>query len=256
MKTCKIDVCDRDVLAKGYCAGHYARLKKGLLLDSKIKFKPSTDIGCKDEKCKGQHYAKGLCQKHYIKKMYLLANPDRARLGEKICEAENCTKSILSTSIFCAKHNERFKAGNTLDLSIKLKKGAPTGKDNHWWKGGVSDYPNHGLLKKQRLKKLESVNYKCEECGKQAVLTHHLDKTKTNHALENLKALCNKCHISIYHKGESGRHSLVDGYTLKELSDKIGCSIGPIQKFLKYNKCSKKFQNKINEVLKEVGYEA
>ena len=177
-------------------------------------------------------------------------------MGVKICEAHGCDKGILSTSTYCGRHKDRFDAGLSLDLNIKLVPGPGDGARNHRWNNGKQKYPNHRFLQKQRLIKLKSVNYKCEECDKPAVLTHHLDGTKTNHSLENLKALCVKCHISIYHKDDVGRKgTLVPGYTLRDLSEKMGCSSATVYNFIKKGKKSKKYQDKIDQVLKEIGYE-
>lgn len=48
--------------------------------------------------------------------------------------------------------------------------------------------------------KLKEVNFKCEKCNQsKATYVHHIDKTKTNHELSNLMAVCPGCH-AILHK--------------------------------------------------------
>ena len=63
------------------------------------------------------------------------------------------------------------------------------------------DYPMD--WKKQRDIKMALVNNICEDCGQEAKHVHHIDKTKCNHELSNLKALCIPCHQK-YHPKPSG----------------------------------------------------
>ena len=62
-------------------------------------------------------------------------------------------------------------------------------------------YPNHHILKKNRLVKLEQTNGLCEVCGAIARHVHHLDKSIDNHDLENLQALCYGCHAKLHPRG-------------------------------------------------------
>ena len=83
----------------------------------------------------------------------------------------------------------------------------------------MAEYPNHAYFKKTRLIKLIDVNYKCEICHEEAKVVHHIDGTKDNHAVENLKALCHKCHIRVYHSGHrhpyKGRKEYCKGHLRK-----------------------------------------
>jgi len=76
----------------------------------------------------------------------------------------------------------------------KIKKG----KLNPNWRGGIAEYFNHAFMKKQRLIILMQ-NPKCEVCGKVATEIHHIDKTKSNHKLSNLMAVCHKCNINFHY---------------------------------------------------------
>lgn len=69
----------------------------------------------------------------------------------------------------------------------------------------VYGYPDHYLMKQNRLIRFSQVNYKCELCGTKAKYIHHKDLAKDNHAIENLQALCVKCHNSI-HKGRPRKY--------------------------------------------------
>ncbi|MFA5323920.1 MAG: hypothetical protein WC373_14710 [Smithella sp.] len=81
----------------------------------------------------------------------------------------------------------------------------PHGSDHWSWRGGVFEYPNHSLMKRLRLVKLESVNYVCEKCGGVATEVHHKDKNKAHHEVGNFVAVCHKCHIGCFHRDVGGR---------------------------------------------------
>ncbi len=61
-------------------------------------------------------------------------------------------------------------------------------------------YENHYELKKNRLKVLDAVDYTCAICGCEAVLVHHKDGSRDNHAPNNLLPLCQKCHSKLHSK--------------------------------------------------------
>jgi hypothetical protein len=60
-------------------------------------------------------------------------------------------------------------------------------------------YPKHYTFKKNRLIRLDMVNGKCEMCGVNAQHVHHVDGNKGNHNVNNLMAVCCKCHAK-FHK--------------------------------------------------------
>lgn len=110
----------------------------------------------------------------------------------KICSVEGCGRRSHDKNGLCVYHD-----------AAQNRKGAK----NPRWNGGTSEYPNHGTMKITRRQKLESVNWICESCGGKATEVHHKDKTKTNHSLSNLIAVCHKCHMSKFHKGEERKHT-------------------------------------------------
>lgn len=175
---------------------------------------------CSVADCAKDHYAKGCCRKHYAK-----ANRIAKR---KPCLAPNCTKQIQHTSGYCTKHRKRLEKGQPLNGTLI---GWNKGSNNPRWNGGRSQYPNHYEFKKARREKLRQAKYKCEECGKRANVVHHLDGSKTNHALENLKALCNGCHMNIYHKDHLGRKPLFGNLSVREMSEKTGLTPAVIRKY-------------------------
>lgn len=86
--------------------------------------------------------------------------------------------------------------------------GPRKGPGNPRWRGGVSEYKNHYLLKKNRLIVLKAANYVCEKCGRIASVTHHRDGGKTNHNCENLMPLCEPCHFKI-HTGRKNKKTKI-----------------------------------------------
>ena len=59
------------------------------------------------------------------------------------------------------------------------------------------EYPNHHLMRKNRLIKLAQQPL-CEECHKKATQIHHKDLSKDNHDLDNLMSVCCQCHADIH----------------------------------------------------------
>lgn len=117
------------------------------------------------------------------------------------------------------------------------------------------EYPNHHILKNNRLKKLESVNHKCEICGLKATEVHHRDNTKTNHEIANLMSMCRKCHINNYHrkgrgwgrkKGGANRY-FKHGKSIKEIAKIAGCHYNTAQLHLSGSKISTRHGNAIDK---------
>ena len=120
------------------------------------------------------------------------------------------------------------------DKGRKLISEAHKGSKNPRWNGGVSQYPNHCELKKNRIKALNIKNYKCEDCGEPAKYTHHKNRDKSDHSIENLKVLCRKCH-SKYHN--NSKYFRLYGMTITEISSKTNLSRSTISTF--FNKRTK-----------------
>ena len=78
----------------------------------------------------------------------------------------------------------------------KAKKGKYVGKNNHFWKGGISFLP-YSLNWTETLKKSirERDNYICKKCSQYGNTVHHIDYDKKNCNLDNLITLCVSCHI-------------------------------------------------------------
>jgi 5-methylcytosine-specific restriction endonuclease McrA len=74
-----------------------------------------------------------------------------------------------------------------LCYSAKLR--ARTGSANPEWNRFTSTVPHQDRA--ARRKPLG----KCERCGKPAIDRHHKDDNPLNNALENIEALCRRCHM-------------------------------------------------------------
>lgn len=243
MKICEVEICDREARSHGLCLGHYERMLKGQPLNSTIKTHFATHVGCSEKDCTREHYAKGLCRHHYATVLRISKiDPENSIKFGKQCLIDGCNTMIKKSSHidYCSNH-ERIKNKHLIGKEIK--------GENHWsWRGGVADYENHTEMKRSRILKFKQTNGRCEDCNKEAKVIHHLDKSKNNHALDNLKALCNKCHGK-YHKGDRGRKPKYGNFTLKQASLEIGCSVNTLRNYLKDGKESIDYQEKINKFL-------
>jgi predicted Zn-ribbon and HTH transcriptional regulator len=135
---------------------------------------------------------------------------------------------------------------NTDDLPKSHK-----GEDNPRWNNGISEYPNHYLLKKNRLKVLKRDNYTCQLCGKYTNQVHHIDKTKTNHKKNNLRAICRKCNLGIYHAGPRGKYKKYPDFTPAQAAKLVGCSIYTVIRQLNGRR-SVSFGDKIDQTIKKL----
>jgi len=132
------------------------------------------------------------------------------------------------------------------------------GENNPRWNGGNSDYPNHAELKKARLEVLKRTKGKCEICGKPAKLIHHMNGDKSNHNINNLMAVCSKCHSILHHDddlipnlGRPLKYNLICGMPIKRISEIFGVCTGTIYYWLKSPEKEKWLKEELNK-LKEV----
>ena len=145
--------------------------------------------------CEEKHYGRGLCKKHW-RREYAFNNYKR-KFGHRCkCGIENCLNITIKK--YCIQHRNRIKKHLPLDLAIDCRYIRMKGKSNPNWRGGIAYYPNHSLMKKNRIIILIQ-NPKCEICGDLATQIHHKDKSKTNHNLNNLMSICSRCHQHIHH---------------------------------------------------------
>jgi len=90
------------------------------------------------------------------------------------------------------------------------------GSDNPNWKGGVSEYPDHYLMKKIRLEVLGEANHICQICGNKATEIHHKDLSKDNHSKENFIPVCHGCQMK-FKRPYTSKYKRLYGFTFGEL---------------------------------------
>ena len=230
MRICKIEGWNMKHMAKGYCVNHYHNFHKtGNPLgkfngDRESRFKALRKItikftDCQIVGCNNKHYAKHYCMKHYA------ALVERSGYKLHKCSVVSCNYKTHNLK-YCNFHSKRNSKHRSLDLT---KKYTLRGNKNPRWNGGVSEYPNHYLMKKNRLIKLQQTKCKCETCGRRANLIHHKDGSVDNHSIDNLIVLCHVCHSIIHmRRGNTNGHTTKFirkyGMTLKEMGQKFGKS--------------------------------
>jgi len=135
--------------------------------------------------------------------------PSRFSLRVKFCII--CQKRFLNpykATKTCSRKCQYIHHSNTMTGKLTKEK-------NHNWKGGISPYPNHYRMMKQRLIILME-KPKCERCGKKATEIHHKDENKSNHGLSNLMAICHPCHMRF-----NSKYYRRYGLTLEEITKKL-----------------------------------
>ena len=195
---------------------------------------------CKVKNCNKGYYAKGYCRMHYarLRRTGSLKRITYLNKG-KPCKITGCD-SPADVRGYCLMHHIRFK-------KYKSYKKPPTmrGKKNGMWKGGVSQYPNQYLLKKNRLIRLEEENYRCEFCDKKTNIAFHKDGSKNNHSLINLSVACKKCGLKHFRNPTStSKYLRKYGITLREMVKRYGGN------YTKYSLLHKK--GRLRKFLEEV----
>jgi len=151
----------------------------------------------------------------------------------KICDTNpSRIKGYASChNIKIQKREPRLTEGGRKSLSESHR-----GLKNPRWNNGASEYKDHAILEKIRLEVLKRDKYKCKCCNKKATETHHRDKTKENHEINNLISVCHKCHINRFHKCKktTSKHIRKYGMTLQEMGEKFGVTSSTINYWIKF----------------------
>jgi len=136
------------------------------------------------------------------------------------CPTKNCNNNSRKRKPFCCKCWAKIDKG--LDPT---KKNKCSGARNVNWKGGIFQYPNHALMKRNRLLKLKECNYICQQCFKnRATEIHHKDFSKDNHSLDNLIPMCRPCH------GLNRSNSLIKiyGRSMKQIQQELNIPLSAV----------------------------
>ena len=149
-RKCSVEGCSRRHRARGYCSVHYVRLRKfgDLLAHIPIGAMPNPRPGrpkgqkfCTVEVCNRRHYAKGLCEAHYNRRLNGLpldtpirsikrrkrgkkrVKPPKPRRTEhnpvKICKVEGCDRDHYAKG-YCHSHYNRWRLGAEVNTPIHV----------------------------------------------------------------------------------------------------------------------------------------
>lgn len=66
MANCSVSGCDRKLVAKGLCNGHYSRMKRGQALEGPFETHTAGRT-CTVDGCSGKHVGKGFCIVHWMR---------------------------------------------------------------------------------------------------------------------------------------------------------------------------------------------
>jgi len=133
-------------------------------------------------------------------------------MKNKQCKIDGCNRKYYARG-FCYFHYRRFKKNQPMEGELNIK-----GERNPNWNGGISEYPNHSLMKRVRKEILKESNNVCHYCCGFANEVHHKDLSKNNHSKENLVACCRKCNsLPEHRKPHTSKYKRIYGYTAKEL---------------------------------------
>lgn len=187
---------------------------------------------CTLEGCNTKYYAKGYCFFHYYRKklsphISLEKEKYPSNHTNEICNVVNCGNNVkVITAGLCKNHYQ--------NLQFRKRRGkehiplTETIRTNE----GKSEYPDHYLMKKSRLEMFKRYPL-CQVCStNKSKEIHHIDKSKDNHSIDNLLAVCTKCHGGL-HKGRKNiSYKKIYGITLREIAFNWKCSTTQVRKIL------------------------
>jgi len=134
------------------------------------------------------------------------------------------------------------------------------GETNPRWNGGNSEYPNHAELKRIRIEVLKKAKGKCEICGEPAQLVHHIDGDKSNHQLDNLMAVCSKCHSALHYEdngnltshnkkmGRPNKYYLKYGMSIQEIAKIFNITTATVYYWIRKPKKEKWMTESLNNI--------
>jgi hypothetical protein len=161
----------------------------------------------------------------------------------------------------CYKHSGKYYSRkyhglpiNNLEKDLRLDR--MIGKNNPRWNNGCSEYPNHALMKKNRLIKLQETRRICEICGKEGMTIHHKDGLKANHQINNLIVVCLKCHGFLHNKGPLQKKRMTKwkryfGMSIDDVAKKLKKTPAQVM-YIIYSRCSPNGAKNIKRKLKEL----
>jgi hypothetical protein len=111
---CEYDSCERPVLSKGLCSGHYQQRQKGHELKPLRNRDRHKVVPCSFEGCQNHSTAQGLCATHYSQKQRgLQLTPARARRVGATCSFGDCNNKHWGHGL-CNGHWQQMSRGAEL----------------------------------------------------------------------------------------------------------------------------------------------
>lgn len=147
---------------------------------------------CTVPDCTRKYYQHGFCKNHH--ELFRRNGKPDYKYPLVKCRTLGCEEFGRFKLGFCSFHLVRLR--HNIPLNTERYAGL-RGENNHCWNGGTSEYPNHSLMKRNRIEVLERDNYMCQYCGRPANQVHHKDLSKENHSKGNLVACCRSCNAKM-----------------------------------------------------------
>jgi len=122
-RTCSIEGCERPHIARGWCATHYSRRRRGQDLTASVRIRGR--VGCEVDGCDRRHAENGLCGTHASRWRdgRDLTAPVRVVAPGRGCSVDGCTRPHAALGL-CRTHHERQLKGRDLTAPM-LSRGVP-----------------------------------------------------------------------------------------------------------------------------------
>jgi hypothetical protein len=116
--------CNQDFYARGYCQGHYSRVRRHSNPQADIPLRESAPPYCTVNECSRPNKAKGLCSAHHARWLkhgdVMSAIPVKQRGIFDQCSVSDCEKPHCSQGL-CSTHYYRLKRYGTVQLEKPIQ---------------------------------------------------------------------------------------------------------------------------------------
>lgn len=113
-RTCSVDGCTKDHVARGYCSRHYQRWARLGTVEL------PADRMCSVEGCEEKHHGRGYCRRHG-ERVRRNGSPDLPVRGKSVCSVEECRRNVYGNGL-CNRHYQQARKGPAPSASRDLAK--------------------------------------------------------------------------------------------------------------------------------------